>query len=283
MPSYAEEWRTRLLGCGADPEAFFTMAKLMSRTVEIAARGLAQPGRERLAEQASSVDWEQIYNSAPNVLTQLMQCLDPAFGSPAPRDEHELGPWVRATMAQITQLLKKTDRITDPKTGLYTEAGLQEKAVKAVVAMAEAQLTEMLGEFQAALDSIVAQLTWGTPMSAVLAQALAGEEAALYQVLSLNSQLIYHPKITKQIQDLIVVRGSGAARDLTAALERRPQLRGSATIGFILLVLWEAGLKKLTSNQLRGFLKAVGIQNVPSHQALERYWERLGLKKYVLE
>jgi hypothetical protein len=72
-------------------------------------------------------------------------------------------------------------------------------------------------------------------------------------------------------------------RDLATALERRPQLRGNATIGFILLVLWEAGLKKLTSNQLRGFLKAVGIQNVPSHQALERYWERLGLKKYTVE
>jgi len=283
MPSYAEEWRTRLLGCEADPEAFLTMAKLMSRTVELAGRGLAQAGRERLATQAPSVDWEHIYNSAPTVLTQLMQCLDPAFGSHAPRDEHELGPWVRTTMAQITHLLKKTDRFTDPKTGLYTEAGLQEKDVKAVVTMAEAKLTGMLVEFRVALDSIVAQLIWGTPMSAVLAQALEGDETALFDVLSLNPHLIYHPKITKQIQDLIAHRGSGVVRDLATALERRPQLRGNATIGFILLVLWEAGLKKLTSNQLRGFLKALGIQNVPSHQALERYWERLGLKKYTVE
>ena len=283
MQNYTEEWRTRLLGREFDPEAFLTMARLMTHTVELAGRGLAQAGRERLAEQASSVDWEQIYNSAPNVLTQLMQCLDPAFGSNPPRDEHELGPWVRTTMGQITQLLKKTDRFTDPKTGLYTEAGLQQKDVKAVVAMAEAKLTGMLVEFQASLDSIVAQLIWGTPMSAVLAQALAGEETALFDVLSLNPHLIYHPKITKQIQDLIVHRGPEVVRDLATALERRPQLRGNATIGFILLVLWEAGLKKLTSNQLRGFLKAVGNQNVPSHQALERYWERLGLKKYVVE
>ncbi|HXX75215.1 MAG TPA: hypothetical protein VEI50_08805 [Nitrospiraceae bacterium] len=237
MQNHAEEWRTRLLGCEIDPEAFLTMAKLMTQTVEIAGRGLAQAGREKLATQAPSVDWEHIYNTTPNVLTQLMQCLDPAFGSNPPRDEHELRPWVRTTMGQITQLLKKTDRFTDPKTGLYTEAGLQQKDVKAVVAMAEAKLTGMLVEFQAALDSIVAQLIWGTPMSAVLTQALAGEETALFDVLSLNPHLIYHPTITNQIQDLIAHQGSGVVRGLATALERRPQLRGNATIGFILLVL----------------------------------------------
>jgi hypothetical protein len=51
----------------------------------------------------------------------------------------------------------------------------------------------------------------------------------------------------------------------------------------ILIALWEAGLKKLTYKQIRGFLKEVGLQGLPTHQALERYAQRLGLKKNVIE
>ena len=84
-----------------------------------------------------------------------------------------------------------------------------------------------------------------------------------------------------RIQQMIAGRESAVLHELARALESRPQLRKNATIGFILLALWDAGLKRLTSNQLRGFLKAVGVQDVPLHQALERYRERLGLKKNV--
>ena len=283
MDNHADEWRRRLLVADADPESFLMMAKVLVQTVDLSERGLAKAGTDLLAAQASAVEWEQRYTTSPHVLTSLMQCLDPALSGQPPREEHALGPWVRTTMEKITRLLKKADRITDPKTCLFTEAGLQTKDVKALVAMAQAQLTSMLVELQTTFDTITALLTWEASMPALVAQALAGEETALFRVLSLNPHLIYRPEITRQIQQRIAQRGSDFLHDLARALVHRPQLRKNATIGIILLVLWDAGLKRLTSNQLRGFLKAVGVPDLPDHQALERYRERLGLKKNVRE
>jgi hypothetical protein len=57
----------------------------------------------------------------------------------------------------------------------------------------------------------------------------------------------------------------------------------NAKIGFILAALWEAGLMRLTYRQIRGFLKAAGSRGVPLPQALERYAQRMELKKYWIE
>ncbi len=283
MQNQPNDWRTRLLGCEIDPEGLLIMAKVCAQTVDLAERGLAKAGNDCLAPEAATMDWERSYTHAPTVLTELMQCLDPAFGRHLPQEEQALGPWVRKTMAQIASLLKKADRHTDPKTGLFTEAGLQATEIKALVTTAQAQLTGMVVELQTTFDTIAALLTWGIPMPTLLAQALAGEEPALFRVLALNPHLVYQPVITQTLQQKISHRGSDFLEQLARALANRPQLRKHAMIGFILLVLWEAGLKRLTSNRLRGFLKAAGVQDLPTHQALERYWERLGLKKYVRE
>ena len=48
-------------------------------------------------------------------------------------------------------------------------------------------------------------------------------------------------------------------------------------------MLWDLGLKKLTYNQIRGFLKQAGLSQVPTHDALERYGQRLGLKKNYID
>ena len=63
----------------------------------------------------------------------------------------------------------------------------------------------------------------------------------------------------------------------------RPLLPKHAKIGLILLVLWDFGLKRLTYNQIRGFLKTVGLSQVPPHAALARYGERLALRKYHID
>ena len=281
MDNQVDEWRRRLLVADADPESFLMMAKVLAQTVEWAERGLAQEGLQRLAAQTTPVDWQQTYQTAPHVLPQLTRCVAPSVSGPIPSEDAALGSWVRATMDQIHRFLQKADRVTDPKTGLFTEAGMQLKEVKALVATAQAQLTSMLVEVQATFDSITALLTWETPMPALMTRALAGEETALLRVLSLNSHLVYRSEIMNRIQQMIAGRESVVLHALARALESRPQLRKNATIGFILLVLWDAGLRRLTSNQLRGFLKAVGVQDLPPHQALERYRERLGLKKNV--
>ena len=47
-------------------------------------------------------------------------------------------------------------------------------------------------------------------------------------------------------------------------------------------VLWEAGLKRLTYSEIRGFLQVVGLRGVPSPKALERCGQRVGLTKYYV-
>ena len=103
-------------------------------------------------------------------------------------------------MEQIHRFLQKTDGVTDPKTGLFTEACMQLKEVKALVDPAQAQLTGMLVEIQAIFDSITALLTWEISMPALVTRALAGEETALLRVLSLNPQLVSRAEIMSRIQ-----------------------------------------------------------------------------------
>jgi hypothetical protein len=64
-------------------------------------------------------------------------------------------------------------------------------------------------------------------------------------------------------------------------IRSRPLLPKHAKIGFILSMLWDLGLKRLTYKQIRGFLKTVGVPQAPTHAALERYAQRLGLKKWL--
>jgi hypothetical protein len=68
---------------------------------------------------------------------------------------------------------------------------------------------------------------------------------------------------------------------MAQSLKQEPAPRKHATIGLILAMLWEAGLHRLTYKQIRGFLKSAGLEGLPTAQALERYAQRLGLKKYV--
>ena len=63
----------------------------------------------------------------------------------------------------------------------------------------------------------------------------------------------------------------------------RPLIPKRAKIGLILSMLWDLGLERLTYNQKRGFLKTVGVSQVPTRAALERYAQRLGLKKYDID
>jgi len=68
------------------------------------------------------------------------------------------------------------------------------------------------------------------------------------------------------------------AEEIRAAEEARG---GRKELGFVMMTLWEAGLKFLPYGQLRGFLKQAGFHDVPRADALERYAQLLGLKKYA--
>jgi hypothetical protein len=134
-------------------------------------------------------------------------------------------------------------------------------------------------ELKATADDFTARLVWGTPMSELLDKAEAGDAPAVLQVLQVNPRLATRDGISRVIQRALTEPNHAFVKDLQQ-IGSRPLLPKQAKIGMILSLLWDLGLKKLTYNQIRGFLKQAGLSQVPSHAALERYAQRLGLKKY---
>ena len=109
-------------------------------------------------------------------------------------------------------------------------------------------------EMKAAVDNLTAQLVWGTPMSELLDAAEAGDVSAVLQVLQVNPRLATHDGISRVIQQALAEPNHAFVNDLQR-IGSRPLLPKHAKIGFILFMLWDLGLKKLTYNQIRGFLK----------------------------
>jgi hypothetical protein len=186
-------------------------------------------------------------------------------------------------MEKVKGIIQKADRLTDRRTGLFTDEAMRTKELKTVMESVQMQIGSFLVEIKTAIDHVAALMTWRTTMRELLAKAEAGDDAALFKVLSLNPLLAYHAGIARRIQQATANQEHRFLHQMHKAIEHRPHLHKNAKAGFIMVVLWEAGLKRLTYNQIRGFLKAVGLQGVPAHQALERYGQRLGLQKYYIE
>ena len=117
-------------------------------------------------------------------------------------------------------------------------------------------------------------------MSELLDAAEAGDASAVLQVLQVNSRLATRDRISRVIQRALTEPNHAFVKDLQK-IGTRPLLPKQAKIGFILSLLWDLGLKRLTYNQIRGFLKQAGLPQVPAHAALERYAQRLGKKNYI--
>jgi len=137
-------------------------------------------------------------------------------------------------------------------------------------------------ELKAAVDNLTALLVWGKPMVELLEAAEAGEASAVLQVLQVNPRLAERDGISRVVQRALTEQNQVFVKDLQK-IRSRPLLPKHAKIGFILSMLWDLGLKRLTYKQTRGFLKTVGVPQVPTHAALERYGQRLGLTKYHID
>jgi hypothetical protein len=145
------------------------------------------------------------------------------------------------------------------------------------------QLGNFLVELKVTTDHVLALMTWGTTMRELLTLAEAGDDAALFKVLSVNPLLAYHAGIARRIQQATATQEHDFLRKMQRAIAHRPRRHKNAKPGFIMAVLWDAGLKYLLYSQIHEFLQAVGLQGVPSPLALERYGQRLGLKKYHID
>ena len=145
------------------------------------------------------------------------------------------------------------------------------------------QLESFLVELKVATDHVLALMTWGTTMHELLALTEAGDDAALFKVLSVNPLLAYHPGIARRILQAPATQDHRFLSKKKQAIKHRPRRHKNAKAGFIMVVLWDAGLNDLLYSQIHEFLQAVGIPDVPSPQALARYALRLGLKKYEID
>lgn len=213
------------------------------------------------------------------MLTQVARSFDPTLGAEAPGKDTAGVPSLQETMVKVADIMERCDSMTDQSTGFFTEEAKQTKEVRGVMDCVLPQIGTFLVELKVASDQVLVGMTWGTTMGALLTLVESGDDAALFKVLSVNPMLAYHAGIARRIQHATATQDYSFLRKMQRAIALRPRRHKNAKAGFIMAVLWAAGLKYLSSSQIHDFLKAVGLQGVPSPLALERYAQRLGLGK----
>jgi len=278
-------WRDKILAMGWGPQSFLVMARILDWNVDQLDKPVSSPVKDSLPVDVTRIDWEAAYNASPQLLKEIGRCFDPAFPQDQPPTENKsLGHWLRETMDSTERIMTKAKSRTDLKSGMIPDETVEKnRELKAVVETAKSHLQDLLIEIKVNIDNTRVILTHQKTMTDLLEQARAGDDMALLAALQINRWLTYISWINSRIQKAVAEKEHGFLERLARATEHRQSIQKNAKIWYILTVLWEAGLKKLTYRQIRGFLKEAGLMGVPSTQALERSAERLGLKKYVIE
>jgi len=283
MKHPSEQWRDRLEAKGWKAESLILLARIMAEMVDHSASGgLAPAGERMLTEQTTPIDWAKAYRAAPTFLAGVVTQLDPSITSAPSTDDPLVGAWLRTTLEKVDRLIRRLEHGTDPSTGLLFDEMLPRSEMQRLKREAHAHADEMRIELKAAVDNLTALLVWGKPMSELLEVAEAGDASAVLQVLQVNHRLAGRDGISRMVQRALTEQNHAFLKDLQK-IGSRPLLPKRAKIGLILSVLWDLGLERLTYNQKRGFLKTVGVPQVPTRAALERYAQRLGLKKYDID
>ena len=283
MKNPSEQWRDRLEAEGWKAESLILLARLVAEMVEQAASGgLAPAGERRLSEQTIPIDWAKAYRAAPTFLARVMTHVDPSITPLPPSDDQLFGAWLRTTLEKMDRLVRRLEHRTDPTSGLLLDETLPPSALQRLKREAQHHADDMRIELKAAVDNLTSLLVWKKPMGELLEAAEVGDASAVLQVLQVNSRLAEREGISRVVQRALTEQNHVFVKDLRR-VGSRPLLPKHAKIGLILSVLWDLGLKRLTYNQIRGFLKTVGLSQVPTHAALERYGERLALKKYHID
>jgi len=274
-------WRAKLVACACQPESLLMFARLVADgLIELASEELAT-SMEHHVRAKPPVDWAVAYRAAPTALVSLLQVWEPTVSvDDVPEEDRALGAWLRELLATVERAVTRLDQLSDPQTGLVTDEAMQIPELQAMMTQTQAQVGQLRIEIKAALDQVVALMTWKQSVSDLLTAAEAGDDQALLRVLQLNSSVSGRPAILARIQRATERREQRFLQQLATLSGRRPMLKRRATVGLLLLLLWEAGLKRLTYQELCDFLREAGVINLPTPHALQRYGERLGLARY---
>ena len=279
-----ETWRERLVALEWRPDTVLVMARLLHQLAkDLTPAQLTLAGTRLRSDTFKTADWGRAYATLPSVLGHVTAELTPGWSSQVPTQSPGWDGWVPDSLTQIEATVRRLESKTGAKTGLFTEEALKGTELKTVVSRVEQQVDTIVVELKAVADNLAAVMHTGHLMGEWLTKAQGGDLEALRWVMSLNPWLTYHPGITVHLQAKMVTQDHTELGKLAHVLKQGPRPPKHAAIGLILLALWDAGLKRLSYKQIRGFFKAVGLEGLPTAQALERYAQRLGLKKNVRE
>lgn len=283
MSPRSKTWSDQLRTDGEDPQAFLLVGQTLVQMLDLAEKGFAPTGEQIVKEQAASVDWLQAYRSSPQVLTRLAQSFGVCTPLALPTHEEDAQSAMRQSMDQLKGLMKRLDGLTDPNTGLFTDDAMQTNELKEMMECLMPQLGRFLIEMKVGIDDVLALMTWKISMRELLASVEAGDDAALLKALSVNPLLASHGAIGRRILQATASREHRLLRQIQKAVAKRSPRHKNAKAGFMMAILWEGGLKRLSYTQIQAFLREAGLHTIPSTEALERCGQRLGLKKYCTE
>lgn len=296
-PGSGGAWAARIAALGWRPQSFLAMARLLREALELVlhARTAPQTGSETSgsAVDLERVDWEGAYRTQPETVGRLLGTLDPGLSANPPIDmvssptspaaDSELGLWLRDTMERFEKIVRKIDGLADSETGTVSDEALKRGEFRAFVETAKADAHRFAREIRAGADNALALMLRARPMQDLILAAKSGDDDALIAAVQINPRVINIEGINARVRRAVQARDDRFLHRLERALKLGPAVQKNAKVGFTLAVLWEAGLKRLRYPQIRGFLKAAGFHGVPAPQALERYAQRMGLKKYWID
>jgi hypothetical protein len=217
-------------------------------------------------------------------MAALLSCLDPTIQLPASDENVELTSQEKEYFSKSATMISHVVSLVNPGTDMIDDATVSENAgLKEMCGVAMASIPQIRLEIRSAVDNIKALMVHRATMYNLLAAGKAGQDKALFRAITINSDLVDVKWIADRVRLAIRDRDHIFLRKLSRAVEVKPVYHGLARIGITLAVGWDAGLKKLSFKQLRVFLTEVGIQGIPKPTALEKYVQRLGLRKYYLE
>ncbi|OQW37780.1 MAG: hypothetical protein A4E19_12205 [Nitrospira sp. SG-bin1] len=118
-----------------------------------------------------------------------------------------------------------------------------------------------------------------THPSILIDKARTGDFDAVEQLLQINPSLEEQLWVRECLAELVRQRGFSGSQRWQQAISEGLQVRKNKhlEIGCILTLLWFM-LCRLTTDQRRGYLKALGLIGVPKKKALREFERRLELK-----
>jgi hypothetical protein len=220
----------------------------------------------------AAVAWETLYERpASEVSRGILAVLVPGVTAAATsfadlENEAELDRWLREFVQSIAGAINYPEKI--PRAVAEQAATSMKKS-----------LPQFRVELRVTLDHVAALAFYRAPLALLLKQARQGDLDALEKLLRINPAMEARPWVRDVIGDAVKSRGTQAVVRLGAAISGGLSLRENKLleVGALLLLVWP-WLGRLTTNQRRRFLKAVGMRNVPDKEALREYERCLGVK-----